>query len=131
MKYEIEPKKKIVGYLFTINTWSKHVWRKNIPLSKSIIAWKLIHNELAIDDKLKLKRCNHSSVFSFCLRHEETYYNIFLGIASMLPSFGIGMVISWVHNIEYPPSWICEKFVTLIYPLKACLSKILLSLALW
>ncbi|XP_058775611.1 uncharacterized protein LOC131649884 [Vicia villosa] len=52
--------------------WTKAVWNKDIPPSKSIFVWKLMMNKLATDDNLTIRGCNIVSICSLCRSSLET-----------------------------------------------------------
>jgi len=37
--------------------WEKQIWCANIPPSKSLMTWRLMHNKLPIDDNLIVTSC--------------------------------------------------------------------------
>jgi ribonuclease HI len=57
--------------------WAKAIWSQDIPPSKSLLAWRLMHGKLPTDENLKLRGCNLPSVCSLCERYEETSFHLF------------------------------------------------------
>ncbi|KAK2381212.1 hypothetical protein QL285_068838 [Trifolium repens] len=57
--------------------WSKVLWNVDIPPSKSLVAWRLMHNKMPTDENLKLKGCSLPSMCSLCCKHEESSFHIF------------------------------------------------------
>jgi len=57
--------------------WAKTIWSKDIPPSKSLIAWRIMQDKMLTDEKLREKGCNLPSICNLCLRHEETTLNLF------------------------------------------------------
>jgi hypothetical protein len=52
MKYQHHPKLH----------WAKNIWSIDIPPSKSLVSWRLIHDKLPIDDNLRVRGCLLPSV---------------------------------------------------------------------
>jgi hypothetical protein len=52
--------------------WAKLLWCKDIPPSKSLVAWRLMHNKLPTDENLILRGCNMPSVCNLCFKEGET-----------------------------------------------------------
>jgi len=57
--------------------WAKEVWCTNIPPSKSLMTWRLIHNKLPTDDNLLLIGCNLPSMCSSCQSFTENTFHLF------------------------------------------------------
>ncbi|GAU48375.1 hypothetical protein TSUD_405370 [Trifolium subterraneum] len=69
--------------------WAKTIWCKDIPPSKSLLAWRLMHDKLPTDDNLRLRGYNLPSVCNLCLKQEETSFHIFFNVPLLL-MFGLG-----------------------------------------
>jgi ribonuclease HI len=57
--------------------WAKLIWCKDIPPSKSLLAWRLMHDKLPTDDNLRLRGCNLPSICNLCLNQEESSFHLF------------------------------------------------------
>jgi ribonuclease HI len=57
--------------------WAKLLWSKDIPPSKSLVAWRLMHNKLPTDENLILRGCNMPSVCNLCFKEGETSFHLF------------------------------------------------------
>lgn len=44
--------------------WSKLVWNQDIPPTKSLLTWRLMHQRLSTDDNLMLRGCSLASIYS-------------------------------------------------------------------
>jgi ribonuclease HI len=58
--------------------WTKSIWSSDIPPSKSLLAWRLMHDKLPTDENLSLRGCSFPSMCSLCLSCFETSYHLFL-----------------------------------------------------
>ncbi|RHN73363.1 putative ribonuclease H-like domain, ankyrin repeat-containing domain-containing protein [Medicago truncatula] len=58
--------------------WTKSIWSSDIPPSKSLLAWRLMHDKLPTDENLSLRGCSLPSMCSLCLSCFETSYHLFL-----------------------------------------------------
>jgi hypothetical protein len=57
--------------------WAKSIWCIDIPPSKSLITWRLMHDKLATDENLKLRGCSLPSICSLCSNYEESTFHLF------------------------------------------------------
>jgi len=57
--------------------WTKTIWSKDIPPSKSLLAWRLMHGKLPTDENLSLRGCALPSMCSLCMETFETSFHIF------------------------------------------------------
>ncbi|KAK2417490.1 hypothetical protein QL285_039786 [Trifolium repens] len=57
--------------------WAKFIWCPDIPPSKSIFAWRLMHNKVPTDENLKIRGCIMPSMCSLCCKSEESTFHIF------------------------------------------------------
>jgi hypothetical protein len=57
--------------------WARLIWNVDIPPSKSLLAWRLMHDKLPTDDNLMTRGCSIPSMCNFCLKHTETSFHIF------------------------------------------------------
>ena len=58
-------------------SWAKDVWSPDIPPSKSLMTWRLMHNKLPTDDNMALRGCNLPSMCSSCHAFGETAFHLF------------------------------------------------------
>jgi len=61
----------------TAHDWTKCVWSRDIPPSKSLLAWRLVHDKVPTDEKLQHRGCQLTSMCSLCCRHSETSFHLF------------------------------------------------------
>jgi ribonuclease HI len=57
--------------------WAKSIWCKDIPPSKSLIAWRLMHEKLPTDENLRLRGCSFPSVCNLCFKEAESSFHLF------------------------------------------------------
>lgn len=57
--------------------WAKKIWSKDIPPSKSLLCWRLMHNRIPTDDNLVLRGCSLASMCSNCNKYVETSFHLF------------------------------------------------------
>jgi hypothetical protein len=57
--------------------WAKTIWNSDIPPSKSLLVWRLMHDKLPTDEKLSLRGCYLPSMCSICKRQAESTFHIF------------------------------------------------------
>ncbi|GAU32674.1 hypothetical protein TSUD_218510 [Trifolium subterraneum] len=46
--------------------WAKTIWNSDIPPSKSLLVWRLMHNKVPTDENLMLRGCYMPSMCSIC-----------------------------------------------------------------
>lgn len=56
---------------------AKVIWSPDVPPSKSMNVWRLLHNKLPTDDNLSIRGCSFPSMCSCCSRHSETSLHLF------------------------------------------------------
>ncbi|PNX84973.1 ribonuclease H [Trifolium pratense] len=61
---------------YPILSWAKTVWCIDIPPSKSLVAWTLMHDKLPTDENLKIRGCNLPSICSLCYACEESSFHL-------------------------------------------------------
>lgn len=61
----------------TLMPWTKHIYNKDIPTFKDMIAWELMLGKLPTNDQLMYKGCNIAFVCSLCRSSSETLKHIF------------------------------------------------------
>jgi ribonuclease HI len=57
--------------------WPKFIWSPDIPPSKSLLVWRLMHNKVPTDENLKLRGCALPSMCNLCCKKEESSFHIF------------------------------------------------------
>jgi ribonuclease HI len=70
------------AYLFKLQQlqelhWAKMIWSPDIPPSKSLFVWRLMHDKVPTDENLLRRGCYLPSMCSFCCKHEESTFHIF------------------------------------------------------
>jgi hypothetical protein len=58
--------------------WAKNIWSPDIPPSKSMMAWRFMHDRLPTDEKMKERGNNMVSMCTNCKSAEETSTHLFL-----------------------------------------------------
>jgi hypothetical protein len=53
------------------------IWCKDVPPSKSLLAWRLMHDKIPTDDKLLERGCNLPSMCSLCCSCSESSFYLF------------------------------------------------------
>lgn len=76
------------------NKVSKNVWSSDIPPNKSLLGWRIMHDRVPTDEKLKERGVSLPSVCSCCQNSEETtFYLLFFQC-----DFALKM-LSWLATI--------------------------------
>jgi len=57
--------------------WSKLVWNQDIPPTKSLLTWRLMHQRIPTDNNLMLRGCSLASICSNCSQTAETSFHLF------------------------------------------------------
>ncbi|GAU48769.1 hypothetical protein TSUD_406120 [Trifolium subterraneum] len=57
--------------------WAKSIWSKDIPPTRSLLAWRVMLDKVPTDDKLIERGCNLPSMCSLCNIHSETLFHLF------------------------------------------------------
>lgn len=57
--------------------WTKAVWSKDFPPSKSLLVWRLMLGKLPADENLSTRGCYLPSTCSLCGNHSETSFHLF------------------------------------------------------
>jgi hypothetical protein len=68
---------KFISPQFQDLDWSKFLWSPDIPPSKSLLAWRLMHNKMPTAENLKLRGCVFPSMCSLCCSKEESSFHLF------------------------------------------------------
>lgn len=51
-------------------TWAKMIWCMDIPSSKSLLYWRLIHDSLPTDNKMSDKGIHSYSMYTLCGKNQ-------------------------------------------------------------
>ncbi|GAU27936.1 hypothetical protein TSUD_146500 [Trifolium subterraneum] len=70
------------AYLFKMQqfqdlNWAKYIWSCDIPPSKSMLVWRLMHGKVPTDENLMIRGCLIPSMCNLCNRHVESSFHIF------------------------------------------------------
>jgi len=57
--------------------WAKSIWSKDIPPTKSLLAWRIMHDKVPTDDNLMSRGCLIPSRCSLCLSNNESTFHLF------------------------------------------------------
>jgi ribonuclease HI len=57
--------------------WANVIWSPDIPPSKSLFIWRLMHDKVPTDENLLRRGCFIPSMCSFCFKHDESSFHIF------------------------------------------------------
>jgi len=57
--------------------WATTIWCVDIPPSRSLVAWRIMHDKMPTDEKLMERGCSIPSICNLCLKHEETTFHLF------------------------------------------------------
>ncbi|CAJ2652437.1 unnamed protein product [Trifolium pratense] len=57
--------------------WAKIIWSPDIPPSKSLLVWRLMHDKVPTDENLMLRGCSFPSMCNLCNNHVESSFHIF------------------------------------------------------
>jgi hypothetical protein len=71
-------------------SWAKAIWNKDIPPSKAMLAWRIMHNKVPTDENLKSRGCSIPSMCNLCSRHMMSLLSISSLNAHMPLNFGLG-----------------------------------------
>ncbi|XP_045794076.1 uncharacterized protein LOC123888954 [Trifolium pratense] len=71
LAYEFKRKKLITRH------WARSIWSNDIPPSKSLLVWRLMHDKLPTDEKLMERGFNLPSMCSICHKFAESTFHLF------------------------------------------------------
>jgi ribonuclease HI len=57
--------------------WAKAIWNIDIPPSKSLLAWRIMHGKVPTDENLMSRGCYIPSMCNLCNSHVESSFHIF------------------------------------------------------
>jgi ribonuclease HI len=72
--------------------WAKLIWSSDIPPSKSLLVWRLMHDKVPTDEQLIRRGCYMPSMCSLCFKQAESTFHLFFDC-----SFAIALW-SWLAN---------------------------------
>jgi ribonuclease HI len=58
-------------------SWAKLIWNVDVPPSKSMFVWRMMHGKVPTDENLMIRGCNIPSMCSLCFKHVESSFHIF------------------------------------------------------
>jgi ribonuclease HI len=70
------------AYLFYVEpgnqlSWAKTIWSIDIPPTKSLLVWRLMHGKIPSDENLMIRGCNLASQCSLCCKQSESSWHLF------------------------------------------------------
>lgn len=74
-------------------SWAKMILCMDIPSSKSLLSWRLIHDSLPTDNKMSDKGIHSCSMCTLCGKHQETAQHLFFDFPHSLN------ILSWLSSI--------------------------------
>jgi hypothetical protein len=72
--------------------WAKLIWSPDIPPSKSLLVWRLMHDKVPTDEHLLRKGCYMPLICSLCFKQVESSFHLFFDC-----EFAIALW-SWLAN---------------------------------
>jgi ribonuclease HI len=57
--------------------WANIIWSNDIPPSRSLLVWRLMHGKLPTDENLRIRGCHGPSMCSLCHTTAESSFHIF------------------------------------------------------
>ena len=92
--------------------WAKLIWNQDIPPSKSMMAWRLMHDRLPTDDRLMERGSNMASMCSNCRICAETSIHLFLhcSFAAKLWSWFASVLQFSLNFNDFSDLWkVCDR----------------------
>lgn len=92
--------------------WSKLIWKKDIPPTKSLLTWRLMHQRVPTDENIMLRGCSLASICSNCNQAAETSFHLFFEclFAKYLWNWLAGILNISFHIPDCNDVWkICER----------------------
>jgi hypothetical protein len=70
------------AYLFKLQQvhdlpWANSIWSSDIPPSKSLLVWRIMHDKVPTDENLMSRGCYIPSICNLCSCHVETTFHLF------------------------------------------------------
>jgi ribonuclease HI len=105
------------AYLFKlpqlqIFPWADLIWNKDIPPSKSLLVWRLMHGKIPTDDNLMLRGCHIPSMCSLCNKQVESSFHLFFecDFAVKLWSWLAGCLDHAIQFYQIEDMWkLCDR----------------------
>jgi hypothetical protein len=91
--------------------WAKAIWNIDIPPSKSLLVWRIMHGKVPTDENLMSRGCFIPSMCNLCNSHVETSFHIFFecSYAIKLWSWLAGCINQVIHFSTMEDMWkLCE-----------------------
>jgi hypothetical protein len=91
--------------------WAKAIWNIDIPPSKSLLVWRIMHGKVPTDENLMTRGCFIPSMCNLCNSHVETSFHIFFecSYAIKLWSWLAGCINQVIHFSTMEDMWkLCE-----------------------
>jgi hypothetical protein len=57
--------------------WAKKIWSPDIPPSKFLLAWRIMHERMPTDEKLMDRGCQMASICSNCFSTAESTFHLY------------------------------------------------------
>lgn len=57
--------------------WATTIWSKDVPPSKSLLCWRLMHNKISTDENLLSRGCALPSMYLNCNKTFESSFHLF------------------------------------------------------
>jgi ribonuclease HI len=61
--------------------WAKLIWIPDIPPSKALLVWRLMHQKVPTDENLMIRGCSIPSMCNLCSCHSESSFHLFFECA--------------------------------------------------
>jgi len=105
------------AYLFKTHTdhnlnWTNNLWSIDIPPSKSLFVWRLMHQKVPTDENLMSRGCKMASVCNLCFNNAETSFHLFFtcSFATRLWSWLASTLNISLHFNNLEDIWkLCER----------------------
>jgi len=92
--------------------WAKIIWSQDVPPSKSLTIWRLMHNKLLTDENLSIRGCYTPSMCNCCSASIETSSHLFFECpyASRLWNWLASVLNMNLQFTSYDDVWkICDR----------------------
>lgn len=109
--------------------WAKIIWSPDIPPSKSLLVWRVMHDRLRTDENLMIRGCNLASLCNNCFMHSESTFHLFFQcpFAVKIWSWFANVLNTTLQFSTIDDIWkICDKNWSLqcLVVIKACIINI-------
>jgi len=87
--------------------WAKHIWSPEIPPSKSLLVWRIMHNRMPTDENLSIRGCTMASICNNCFSASETTLHLFLHcpLANKLWNWLASLLNKNIHFADLKDVW--------------------------